>query len=157
MASKIFANRFSTSLFGVPEIRKKKINPLSATLSGRHKETILFSDKGLPIGFFYGHIENEITFRMQTTGLLKPYRNKGIYSRFLNKLSLYIETLGYERITSYHHPNNTAVLIPKLKSGFMITSMELSEKWGAMIALTYFIHDDRKNSFLKSFGMSSWD
>lgn len=37
-----------------------------------------------------------------------------------------------------HSATNNAVIIPKLKAGFVITSMEISDMFGVLVHLTYF-------------------
>ena len=86
-------------------------------------------------------------YLMDETGILPAYRGRGIYSAFLSRYLVYLRDLGYERVVSYHAPNNRAVLIAKLRAGFVITGMRMRADSGASVQLTYFTHDDRRHAF----------
>jgi len=55
-----------------------------------------------------------------------------------------VTQLGFQRIYSRHRATNNAVLIPKLKAGFVLTSLEVSDAFGTMVHLTYFSHPLRR-------------
>ncbi len=102
-------------------------------------------------------MRDSMTFFMTSTGILPAYRRRGIYGAFLGRLLDYLEDLGYERVVSNHQTNNRAVLIAKLKAGFNITAVNLDERWGAQVELTYLIHDDRWRGYERAFSLQSWD
>lgn len=52
--------------------------------------------------------------------------------------------------------NNRAVLIAKLKAGFVITGTVLDERWGAQAALTYFFYEDRRRGFAQTYSLESY-
>ncbi|SMB99450.1 conserved hypothetical protein [Hymenobacter roseosalivarius DSM 11622] len=81
---------------------------------------------------------------MANTGVLPAYQNRGIYSAFLRFIIQQVTDLGFQFLTSIHHSDNNAVLVPKLKAGFLIQSfgyliqtMLLEAKYGPMIQLVY--------------------
>lgn len=136
----------------IPPERESAVEALRHSLGDIHREHfVFFSPAGANIGWSLGMIENPISFRMSNTGILPAWQRRGIYSGFLRVLLGYIQALGYERVTSYHHPNNRAVLIAKLKAGFNITGMELAEDVGAVVKMTYFCHEDRYRAFERGF------
>jgi len=133
--------------------RADKRVPLKDRYNLLHSEHILFFNKAnIPIGWMFGHTEDQITFYMQNTGFLKEYQNKGIYTAFLKVLLEYLRNIGYEKVTSHHLGTNKAVLIPKLKLGFNICGLELHEVIGANIKLSYIFHDDRKDVYHRKYG-----
>lgn len=81
------------------------------------------------------------------------YQRKGIYSAFLDRFLRYLYTLGYERVVSNHQTNNRAVLIAKLKAGFNITAVNLDERWGAQVELTYLFYEDRQRGYERAFAL----
>lgn len=48
------------------------------------------------------------------------------------------KTYGFQEIYSRHQPDNNAIIIPKLKAGFVITGLNISDVWGPLVHLTYF-------------------
>jgi hypothetical protein len=59
--------------------------------------------------------------------------------------------VGYERLTSSHHPNNRGVLIAELKVGFNIVGLELNESAGGVLKVAYLFHEDRRRGFERVF------
>jgi hypothetical protein len=65
----------------------------------------------------------------------------------------YLAALGYERVVSNHQTNNRAVIIAKLKVGFNVTAVNLDERWGAQVELTYLFHSDRRRGYERAFAL----
>jgi hypothetical protein len=42
---------------------------------------------------------------------------------------------GFQEITSRHHADNNAVIIPKLKTGFVIKGFEINPRFGLLVNL----------------------
>ncbi len=51
---------------------------------------------------------------------------------------------GFQVITSRHKMFNNAILIPKLKAGFIIQKFEVSDVFGSMVHLAYFVNPARR-------------
>jgi len=117
-----------------------------------HAEHFLFTHNGEPVGWSVGETMDFMTYYMRNTGILPSHQKKGIYSKFLDVFSKYIEEIGYERLTSQHKPDNTEMLITKLRAGFVITGMDLDERWGSLVRLTKFLKSDRDDAFKRCFG-----
>ncbi len=98
-------------------------------------------------------MEDEESFFIDTIGLVPEFRGKGIYQAFLRRLITYLRAVGYERLTSSHHPNNRAVLIPELKVGFNIVGLEINESAGPVLRVAHPLHEDRQHGFERVFCM----
>ena len=98
-------------------------------------------------------MEDAATFFIDKIGFILSYRGKGLYTAFLKQWLPYMEALGYERVTTTHHPNNRAILIAELKAGFDIVGLELHESHGPLVRMAYFVHDDRRRGFEDAFSM----
>jgi GNAT superfamily N-acetyltransferase len=110
-------------------------------------------DGNEPIGWHVGYATDAETFYMKNSAVLHQYRNKGIYSRLLEFVLDEIRKEGFQVATSIHHGNNPAVLIPKLKRGFVISGTHFHEKFRFMIELKYFFNPERKKAYGKSMGL----
>ena len=123
-----------------------------------HSECILARDAtGKEIGWFVGEAEDNTTFYLRNGGLLPEARRQGLLQFFLPKFLTYLKEIGYERVTSEHYSNNTAVLIAMLKNGFYISGLNMDERTGALIKLVRLLHKDRREGFESSFRLPSFD
>ncbi len=61
--------------------------------------------------------------------------------------------MGYERLTTSHHPNNRAALIADLKAGFNIVGLELHESHGPVVKMACSLHADRRRGLEQIFSM----
>src|SRR4051812_27592214 len=50
---------------------------------------------------------------------------------------------GFQMVLSRHTTTNNSIIIPKLKAGFVITAMEVSDRFGTMVHLNYFFNKTR--------------
>lgn len=77
---------------------------------------------------------------MHITAIFKEHRKKGLYTAVLKLMLAYAKKEGYQKVTSVHNATNNAIIIPKLKAGFVISGMHINEKFGTMVELTYYIN-----------------
>lgn len=110
-------------------------------------------DGSEPIGWHVGYATDAETFYMKNSAVLHEYRNKGIYSRLLEFVLNEVKKEGFQVVTSIHHGNNPAVLVPKLKKGFVISGCEFHEKFRFLIELKFFFNPERKKAYGKSMGL----
>ena len=74
---------------------------------------------------------------MSVTALAPAWRRRGVYGAFLGALLDACETAGFLEVVSRHHADNNAVLVPKLRAGFVIGGFEMSARHGLLVTLTY--------------------
>jgi ribosomal protein S18 acetylase RimI-like enzyme len=90
------------------------------------------------VGWSWGYQESALTFYMCNSAILPEHRKKGLYTRLMNEMIKRATALGFQEIYSRHTSTNNAVIIPKLKAGFVITTMEVTDVFGVLIHLNYF-------------------
>jgi GNAT superfamily N-acetyltransferase len=135
-----------------PESREfKRAKPCFEEYKKIHGEHFLFKKNGRPIGWCYGEMEDFETFYMRNTGILPNYQSSGIYSAFLPHFLKYLKALGYQRVSSQHHPDNQKVLNGKLKQGFVIVGTENHERWGQLVKMVRFLDRKRDRFFKQKF------
>lgn len=89
-------------------------------------------------GWSFGDQQSAESYYMRNSAVLESHRKKGLYSELL-KANLEILTMkGFQVIYSLHLATNNAIIIPKLKAGFVITSLEVEERFGTRIKLSYY-------------------
>lgn len=96
------------------------------------------------VGWHFGRQEDASTFYMTNSAVLPRFRRKGLYTEILNETLKIITEKGFQKIYSRHSMTNNAVIIPKLKAGFVITGTELSDAFGALLHLSYFTNPLRR-------------
>lgn len=133
--------------------RRGQLDEMRRRYDVLHHEWFLISDpKGRPVGWHIGEAEDAVSFYMRSTGILPAHQNQGLYADLLAALVPYLGELGYERITSLHKPTNRRILISKLKRGFDIAGMELTENWGPLVKLVKILPPDRRRAFYRQYG-----
>lgn len=150
----IFVPYAEHGAYRMPDDRWQRSSVLGQVFAQAHHEYVIFyNDREEPIGYSFGCQRDRISYFMTGTGILPAYQQRGIYSAFLKRCLSYLYALGYERVVSNHQTNNRAVLIAKLKAGFNITAVNLDERWGAQVELTYLFHDDRQQGYERAFAL----
>lgn len=105
------------------------------------------------VGWHFGHATDAETYYMQNSAILKAFRGNGLYSKLLAVVLEILKGEGFQVVTSTHHPNNAAVLIPKLKQGFIITSTQFHERFRFLVELRYIYDEARRKAFHQSLGL----
>jgi RimJ/RimL family protein N-acetyltransferase len=96
------------------------------------------------IGWTYAYQQDHETLYMCNSALHPAHRGKGLYPRILELVVRMARDEGFQLVTSKHYASNNAVIVPKLKAGFIITGMALDEKYGLMVHLTKYLHSERE-------------
>ena len=96
------------------------------------------------VGWSFGWQENSTTYYMCNSGVLNQNRRKGIYSSLLEINIKILKEMGFQLIYSRHNATNNSVLIPKLKAGFIISKMEISDTFGCLIHLHYYTNKTKR-------------
>ena len=91
---------------------------------------------GALVGWHYARQWDGRTVYMVNTGLLPEHQGRGVYTRMLPHLLGAFQSAGYTLVRSHHHATNNAVIIPKLRAGFLIQGLEVDDH-GLMVVLTY--------------------
>jgi len=105
-------------------------------------------------GWHFGQQVAEDTFFMRNSAVLPAFRRKHIYERLLHATLEVVTRDGFQRVTSDHHPSNSAVLIAKLKAGFWISGVNVDDRFGTLVNLVWYSHQIRRESFEYRIGYS---
>lgn len=119
-------------------------NTLKKNLSGILTLNIFIRHAGEIIGWHTGRQTSPDQYQMNNTALFTEHHRKGIYTAFLKALLDLLRNEGFQHVISYHHPSNNNVIIPKLKCGFIITGMKLTDDFGTLVELSFFYSEKRK-------------
>ncbi len=106
-----------------------------------------FNDQSEFVGWSWGFQVDNFRYYMCNSAVLEPYRKKGIYTQLLKEHVHEAKNLGFQEVFSRHNASNNSVLIPKLKFGFVIKSLEIDDIFGALVILSYFTNPTRRKIF----------
>lgn len=95
-------------------------------------------------GWFTGDQYNNETFYMRNSAILPDHRRKGLYTALMYEVLERVEKMGFQIVLSRHITTNNSIIIPKLKAGFVITSLEVSDRFGTLVHLSYFFNEKRR-------------
>lgn len=93
-------------------------------------------------GWASGYQTDTDEFYMHNTGIFEQHRRKGLYTKMLQIILAKVKEKGYQKVYSKHAATNNAVIIPKLKAGFLINGLEINEKFGTLVKLIYYFNKD---------------
>ncbi len=125
---------------------KDKLKDLSQRLDGYRLDLGAFVD-GEFAGWHFGLQTSEDTYFMRNSAVLTHFRRRRIYERLLHSTLEVVTEAGFQRVTSDHHPSNTAVLIAKLKAGFWISGVHVDDRFGTLVDLVWYPHQVRREAF----------
>ncbi|MFN4985131.1 MAG: GNAT family N-acetyltransferase [Ignavibacteria bacterium] len=100
---------------------------------------------GEVVGWTYSYQHDHETLYMCNTAIAQEHRSKGLYKQVLQHVLSKAKAEGFQLVTSKHYASNNAIIVPKLKAGFIITGMSLDEKYGLMVHLTKYLYPQRES------------
>ena len=132
-----------TNVFSDDE--KKALRTLNKEYSDNTTLCVKVTDSnGAFVGWCYGDQYDRLTFTMHSSFILPDYRRKGIYSALVEFTLEWAQQKGFVKVVSNHVTTNNSVIIPKLKQGFVISGLNMDERFGMIVNLSYFINTNLK-------------
>ena len=96
------------------------------------------------VGWSFGWQTDSESYYMTNSAVLPEYQGRGLYTAMLNKIIEILVDKGFQIIFSRHSATNNAILVPKLKAGFIIGAMDISDGFGLLIHLRYYTNPLRR-------------
>ena len=104
------------------------------------------------VGLSSGWFEVGGNFYIGLSAVDPAYRRQGVYTRLLNTIEQGVRKRGGLLISSQHVATNNAVLIAKLKLGYLIAGTEYNEQMGLLVRLVLQLAPERKALFASRTG-----
>lgn len=145
---KIFKNTLSFSAFDVrTKSEKSKFENLSNGVKDRFQiHFVAYDTAGNIIGWSSSNQTKVADLYMMNSAVFPKYRRNGIYTKFVKLTLIEAKKLGFQNIYSTHVSTNNSVIIAKLKLGFVITGFELSDEFGLLVKLNFYLNQTRKEA-----------
>ena len=103
-----------------------------------------FDKDGQFVGWAWGKQEQKAKFCMVNSGVIEGHRRMGAYSALVQSTVEKMSSKGFQLIYSRHCATNNAVIIPKLKAGFVISKFEIDDTHGVLVHLHYYTNALRR-------------
>jgi GNAT superfamily N-acetyltransferase len=101
------------------------------------------------IGATVGWQDAPDRFYMALSIVAPAHRRRGVYTRLVEAVIAAARKSGFAEIASRHRPDNAAVLIAKLRLGFVVTGYETSAVFGDLVKLTLPLTAARRRALAK--------
>lgn len=121
-----------------------QIKELGKNMGAPYRLNLGVYHRNIFVGWTFGFQESADTFYMCNSAVLPEHRRKGLYNHLMKTMIGEVAKKGFQRIYSRHSATNNAVIIPKLKAGFVISSFEVTDRFGVSVQLTYFTNETRR-------------
>ena len=118
----------------------QKQNKMRSTFWERDCPTVIGSvlasfKRKLFVGWHLGQQTLAGIFEMARTGILPQHQNRGLYTALLPTILEQLKHDGFQIVSSRHNLTNNAVIVPKLKAGFVISGFEVDDRFGTLVQL----------------------
>jgi ribosomal protein S18 acetylase RimI-like enzyme len=120
------------------EVELAKANGLREQYGERFRLNLTIYRHAEVVGWSWGFQDANENFYMCNSAILPAHRGQGLYRALVAAMIGLTKDLGFQKLHSRHMVTNNAVIVPKLKEGFVITGLELSDTYGTLVTLTYF-------------------
>ena len=136
---------------------KAKASVLGKRLGDPYHLNLALFYHGSFAGWCAGHQESAETYYMRNSAVLPQHRRKGLYTAMVGRAVEILTEVGFQKIYSRHSATNNDVIIPKLKAGFTISVLEVSDMFGVLVNLVYFPKELRRKVMIYRVGDSKPD
>jgi RimJ/RimL family protein N-acetyltransferase len=140
----VFVGEFNFATHSLmTETEKEKAGDMPRMENIQHYQLVA-NDGDKIIGWSFGQQRTYDDFYMINSAVFPEYRRQGVYTELMRLAVKHITDLGFQRIYSRHKMSNNAVMIPKLKAGFVITGFEVNDVFGNLVELSYYTNPRRR-------------
>ena len=120
------------------EEENEKLKTLKKNFSIPYQLFLIAKIENEIVGWSWGYQKGFSEYYMCNSAVFPQHRKQRIYTKMLELTVAKATRDGFQEITSKHHASNNAVIIPKLKAGFLISGFEINVRFGTLVTMTYF-------------------
>lgn len=103
----------------------------------QHDALVTDEQTGQTMAWFHGFQEPRAVWYMGISAVHPAWRGRGVYTAFLERLLGLLGEQGFREVQSRHKADNNAILVPKLRAGFIIGAFEITANHGLLLHLRY--------------------
>ncbi len=141
----IFENDFDFNVNSIMSLEEKeKIKELYGNTANLFSYHLVAKHNGAIVAWSFGIQKSQVDVYMINSAVLPEYRRKGVYSKMLDMTVGFLKEKGFQHLYSRHKMANNAIIIPKLKYGFVISGFDINDSFGPTVILSYYTNPRRK-------------
>jgi GNAT superfamily N-acetyltransferase len=114
---------------------------LDAIVGDRLQHRMLFDVDGATVGGYWGQQETFGRYYMTVSVFHPSWRGRGLYTSLLSRVTAAVADAGFREMYSRHRADNNAILVPKLRAGWVIAAFEVAPRWGLTVHLRKYLVD----------------
>ena len=95
------------------------------------------------VGWSTGYNIGLATFYIDNSAIHSDHRGRGFYLRLMQAMIGQVTREGFQSLKCHHFGTMNELIALKLRLGFAITGLEISEEHGSMVLMEYFINKKR--------------
>jgi len=133
-----------------PEVRKRYYEALG--------DFFVFKDQAKKqnvIGMAVGTLLDWSSYNFRNIAVHPDYQNLGLYPLFFDYLASVMKDHGLRRIEGDVAPSNQHHLHVLNKMGCVVSSLAYSERWGVLLHMTRYLHDEDREKNARIFSMTA--
>ncbi len=120
---------------------KARAADLAAVMGEPMQHRLVFEHRGEAVGSYWGSQETIGRYYMVNTVFAPAFQGRGLYRALLPRVVAAVADAGFAELYSRHRADNNAILVPKLKAGFVIAAFEITPKFGLLVHLRRYLVD----------------
>jgi hypothetical protein len=108
---------------------------------------LLLERGGEVVGVYWGQQHPFGRYYMVNSIVRPDVLGRGVYRALLPRVVAAAEAAGFGEIYSRHRVDNNAILVPKLKAGFVIAGFEIAPRFGLLVHLRRYLIEGMDRAF----------
>jgi GNAT superfamily N-acetyltransferase len=113
------------------------------------------SQGGRVMGLAVGSLLDWSSYNFRNIAVHPDYQNLGLYPLFFDVLAQIMKAHGVRRIEGDVAPSNQHHLHVLNKMGCVVSSLNYSERWGVLLHMTRYLHEEDREQCARLFSMTA--
>jgi GNAT superfamily N-acetyltransferase len=153
-----FVTRHYATLFGSVGDRRWRNESITEPKLHFLEEADIFliRSEGHTVGDLVAHPSDWSTYYLRSLALLPEHRGLATAPLLFKRLAPILADAGVERIEADVSPVDTMNVLAQTRLGFVATGTCNTDRWGALVRMTKFLHADAESVFNRQFCAGTW-
>lgn len=95
------------------------------------------------IGWSTGHLHDGATFYIENSAIHRDHQRRGLHAALLNEMIRRAAASGFQTVKNHHYFDLSKLIAKKLRMGFVITGVEISDDHRPVLQMEYYLKKER--------------
>lgn len=114
-------------------------------------DVFLMRHEGRVVGTLMAHPLDWSSYYMRSVAILPAHRDRRVLTRLVEAMYAPLRAAGVERMEGEISPTNLPMMRMLVGLGWVVNATVNSERWGTMVRLVKFLHEDAEATFSERF------